>query len=217
MLGIPSPGRLPDTASVPRFAQLGSFGAFARCPASGSPDTPGFPSLGLFGIFRPDAPGQRPELALFRRLVTCGHRLGTPNWVCLLFVQPAPCSGGPQGASRRKPAVNPQSAIRNPQSHNGFVWRSCPLVPRPLAPSLPMWPGIGFVLPMPVGCTIHHNSFPAKHLSLLFPPPKLGLFGAIALRPSPLWPRPTQPSRTPPRCPASGNWLFFASLRCMYE
>jgi hypothetical protein len=28
MLGIPSAGRLLDTASVPRFGQLGSFGTF---------------------------------------------------------------------------------------------------------------------------------------------------------------------------------------------
>ncbi len=62
---------------------------------------------------------------------------------------------------------------------------------------------IGFVLLRPIGCTIHHNSFLAEHLPLLFPLPKLGLFGAID--------RSRRPARrTPPRRPASGSWVRLA-------
>jgi hypothetical protein len=119
MVGIPPAGQLPDTASVPRFGQLGSFCTF--CPLRPGPtaeigfvsqDCPHAPSslrprptrrrreLGLFRIFRP--PGiwscpSRARLGLFRTIGPRGpeagnRRLGVPAQLCI------------------------QSAIRNPKS-----------------------------------------------------------------------------------------------------
>ena len=44
---------------------------------------------------------------------------------------------------------------------------------------------IGFVFPMPLVGTIHHNSFPSKHLPFVSLEGKLGLFGAIGAREGP--------------------------------
>jgi hypothetical protein len=77
----------------------------------------------------------------------------------------------------------------------GFVLRNCRTIPAPVASShasprigfalhnpqsrhrlgAPLR-AIGFVLPQPAACTIHHNSFPALHLSLPVAPGKLALF-----------------------------------------
>jgi hypothetical protein len=73
---------------------------------------------------------------------------------------------------------------------------------RPVTARLPQ---IGFVLPMPMKCTIHHKFFLAKHLPLLFPLPKLGLFGAIDRESRGVRGEP----RSPGRVPAGGNWLCF--------
>jgi hypothetical protein len=102
----------PDTASVPRFGQLGSFGAFrSLAPAADCRDwlclaelacghRPGCPRLGSFGIVGPCPPrcsarlglfgtigpwlGRSPELALFVRPAGRAHfpPRGT-NWVRL--------------------------------------------------------------------------------------------------------------------------------------
>jgi hypothetical protein len=46
----------------------------------------------------------------------------------------------------------------------------------------PILPKFGFVSPRTIGCAIHHNSFPANHLSLVSPGGKLALFGAVVSR-----------------------------------
>jgi hypothetical protein len=80
---------------------------------------------------------------------------------------------------------------------------------------------IGFVLPRPIGCSINHNPFPAKHLPFFLPrrelalfvqhptacapapPGTLGLFGAFALCSSRRRPVPQIPQVAP-------VWLRFA-------
>ncbi len=54
---------------------------------------------------------------------------------------------------------------------------------RPLAPAVPA--EIGFVFPMSLVRSIHHNSFSPKHLPFVSLEGKLGLFGAISAREGP--------------------------------
>jgi hypothetical protein len=92
----------------------------------------------------------------------------------------------------------------------GFVWRRSPTAPRPPSPvpaavagnwlcfaQAPARAGggrsvpnpqsairnrrIGFVLPRPIGCPIHHNPFPAKHLPFFLPRRELALFVQLPL------------------------------------
>jgi hypothetical protein len=66
---------------------------------------------------------------------------------------------------------------------------------------------IGFVLPRPIGCTIHHNSFPAKHLPFFLPRRELALFGAVV-------PRRALPATRAPVWLPGPNWLCLAHLPC---
>jgi hypothetical protein len=110
------------------------------------------------------------------------------NWVCLYNTPRPPCSA-PVGKlalfciiapASVDPWVGSGGAIgfvfhfalhtSNLQlSEIGFVWHDGS--PR----------RIGFVWPMPVACSIHHNSFPAKPLPLLTPWQELALFRTIRI------------------------------------
>ena len=81
-----------------------------------------------------------------------------PHWKLGLFGAVEP------GGVWRPPAPIP----RRPDQI-GFVWCICPSSHQ--AP-----PGIGFVLPGPIECAIHHNSFPPKPLPLFLPRRELALF-----------------------------------------
>ncbi len=112
MLGIPSTGRLPDTASVPRFGQLGSFCTFRPPPprrghagnwvrfAQAAPWTPaGLTRIGFvwrtglssrslsstgsrIGCPRPTSSAGDGNWVRFADFVLGGGWAG-PNWVCL--------------------------------------------------------------------------------------------------------------------------------------
>jgi hypothetical protein len=89
-----------------------------------------------------------------------------------------------------------------PRRQIGFVLRICPSSPAPGASSLrrsgelalfctlapsparrpprcPILPRFGFVLPGPIECSIHHNSFPRTHLPFLVLRRELALFRTI--------------------------------------
>ena len=127
---------------------------------------------------------------------TCPSFCSAGNWLCLYNCLWSRGEGGPPGPAGRL-ALFCAFAFRPPSRRPRPAW---------------LRPQIGFVLPGPIECTIHHNSFSAKPLPFFLLRRELGLFGAFAPRPP--VPRPWgsshRRSRTPPRCPASGNWLCFA-------
>ena len=128
----------------------------------------------------------------------------------------------------------PSRERRSPDRHRGRNWvcltpyagAPAPLVicpaPAPWGPCRQ----IGFVLPGPIECTIHHNSFSAKPLPFFLPRRELGLFGAFAPRPPvPQIPsRPAQPELglfriigsswvgRPARLLPGADWLCFARI-----
>ena len=178
--------------------KLGSFCAFAPRPTWHSRELALFRTIWLCpGRHPPDLPCC-PNLALFFRGLsnvlftitpfpqsTCPSFRPEGNWLCLYNRRwPRGEAGGPRA---REGCPTPPGI--------GFVLRICPSSPAPGASSTGLRPQIGFVLPGPVECTIHHNSFPGKPLPLFLLRPKLGLFGAIVPRPPPL--RPSS-GRVPP-------------------
>ncbi len=162
--------------------ELGSFCAFGPRPASPKPRPAGV--AGNWLRFARSIADWNAGMVEYWNDGAFDGRDGR-DWLCFAhFVAWQPVRYGMAGRSRQ---VRPQSAIRNPKSaiDELALFRTMAPGPRPRGLAAPAWPGIGFVFPVLFAGPIGRNSFPANHLPFALPWPKLGLFGAFALRSSP--------------------------------